>query len=536
MIKKLITFALATLAVSSSFGQTPNLAQPYSFGIYQKLSPQIYDQNSRLHSSIRPLFLDDSLLKDAADSIFNYGIIDTSRGSWGHRKLLKEHLVDVKGDGYSAYIDFLPDFRIGQDTEDQNTTWLNTRGFQVGGTVGNKFSFYTSGFENQGKFAGYYRRYIDSQLVVPGQSYDRSFGRSEVKDWSYVSALVSYTPAKFLNITVGQDKNFIGDGYRSMILSDYASNYPFIRLTGQLGNVQYMAMWAAMQDPSATQVSYDVGYRKKGGVFHYLDWNVNDKLSIGFFDAVIWSQTDDAGNKRGFDWSYANPIIFLRPLEATSGSPDNSVLGFTGKYEALKNLAVYGQFLLDEFSSKEFFKGNGYHGNKFGIQLGLRGYSAFKVSNLNFLAEFNTARPYAYSGRTQILNYGHYNEPLAHPMGANFREILTIWDYAFKRWQFTAQANLAQYGLDEGETNSGKNIFESHNERLGNYGNTITQGIKTNLSFINARVGYIINPKTNLRVEAGMISRQESNYIATGNTRWFTFGLRSTFRNIYQDI
>ena len=535
MTKKLAFLVLTLLAMSGANAQTPNLARPYSFEISQKLSPRIYDQKSRIHSSLKPLFLDDSLLRKSADSIFNYGL-DSSRKSWVLRKVFSEHLVDVNKGDYTAYIDFLPDFQIGQDIEDKNMTWLNTRGFQAGGTVGDKFSFYTSGYENQGRFANYYENYINHQLVVPGQSYDRTFGRKEIKDWSYVTALISYSPAKFLNVTIGQDKTFIGDGYRSMILSDFASNYPFIRLTGNLGNVQYMAMWTSMQDPSATRISYDVGYRKKGGVFHYLDWNVNKRLSVGFFDAIIWSQTDDAGNKRGFDWAYANPVIFLRPLEASSGSPDNAVLGFTGKYEAFKNIALYGQFLLDEFSSKEFFKSNGYHGNKFGIQLGLRGFDAFKIHNLTYLAEYNTARPYTYSGRTEILNYGQYNEALAHPLGANFREILSIWNYAYKRWQFVAQANFAQYGLDEGTVDYGKNIFEPHTLRVADYGNTTTQGIKTDLHYLNGRVAYCLNPKTNLRVELGGILRQEKNIAGTTQTNWLTIGLRSSFRNIYNDF
>ena len=526
---------LAILAVSGSFAQTPNLAEPYSFETYQKLSPQIYNHRSRFHSSLKPLFLDDSLLRRSADSIFNYGT-DTIHKQWVYRKLFKEHLVEIKSAEYTAYLDFMPDFQLGQELNEEKVTWLNTRGFQAGGTIGKKFSFYTSGFENQGKFARYYVDYIDSQLVVPGQSYDRTFGRKDIKDWSYVSALVSYSPVKFLNITLGQDKTFIGDGYRSMILSDNSSNYPFIRLTGNLGSLRYMAMWAAMQDPSATQISYDVGYRKKGGVFHYLDWNVNDRLSIGFFDAIIWSQTDDEGNKRGFDWSYANPVIFLRPLEASSGSPDNSALGFTAKYEALPSMTVYGQFLLDEFKAAEFFKGNGYHGNKFGIQLGLRGHDLFKIRNLNYLAEFNTARPFTYSGRTQILNYGHYNQALAHPLGGNFRELLGILNYSYKRWQLMTQANFSQYGLSENGLNYGDNIFVSHILRVSDYNNTTAQGIKTDLRYLNGKVAYTINPKTNLRFELGGIVRQEKNSFGKSNTAWFTFGLRSTFRNIYQDI
>jgi hypothetical protein len=535
MIKKFASLVITVFALSNVYAQTPNQVQPYSFDLSQKLSPQVYNRNSRFHSSLKPLFLDDSLIQRAADSIFTYGT-DTSRHSRLYRKVFSEHLVDVKRPDYSAYIDFLPDFQAGQEMADQNTTWLNTRGFQAGGTVGKKFSFYTSGFENQARFANYYQNYIDAQQVVPGQSYDRTFGRKDIKDWSYVTALVSYSPAKFLNVTIGQDKTFIGDGYRSMILSDFSSNYPFIRLTGNLGNVQYMAMWTAMQDPSSTRISSNTGYRKKGGVFHYLDWNVNNRLSVGFFDAIIWSQTDDAGNRRGFDWSYANPIIFLRPLEASSGSPDNALLGVTGKYEVLKNMAVYGQFLFDEFTAKEVFKGDGYFGNKFGIQMGIRGHDAFKIKNLNYLMEVNTANPYTYSGRTQILNYGNYNEPLSHPLGANFREALTVWNYAVKRWQFTAQANYSQYGLDEGSLNYGKDIFKSYTTRISNYGNFTTQGIKTDLSYLNGRVAYVINPKTNLRIEVGGIFRQEKNSLQTTNTNWLTFGLRSSFRNIYNDL
>ncbi len=535
MMRKVTLCLWLAFSVSLVLAQTPNLAHPYSFEIKQKLSRQIYNQNSRLHSSLNPLFLDDSLLSRSADSIFNYGG-DTSVNSWLKRKILFEHLVEVNKTNYTAFIDFLPDFQIGQDVNDNTSTWLNTRGFQAGGTIGKNFSCYTSGFENQGKFARYYQNYIDSNRVVPGQSYDRTFGRREVKDWSYVSAIISYTPVKFLNITAGQDKNFIGDGYRSMILSDFSSNYPFLRLTGNLGNVQYTAMWSAMQDPSAIRIATNVGHRKKGGVFHFLDWNVNNRLSIGFFDAIIWSQTDDDGNRRGFDWSYANPIIFLRPLEASSGSPDNALLGFTTKYEAFNNLTLYGQFLLDEFRASDFFAGNGSHRNKIGVQLGLRGHDAFKIKNLNYLAEFNSARPYTYSGRTQILNYGHYNEGLAHPYGANFGEFVSLWNFSIKRWQFMAQGNYAEYGINQDGINYGKDIFLPYSTRVANNGNRIGQGLKTDLTFLNGRVGYLINPKTNLRLELGAIARTEKSLLGTSQTNWITFGLRSTFRNIYQDL
>lgn len=533
-MKRVITLIIIIYSLSVT-AQTPHQPFPYSYDLYQKLNKETYNKNTRVHSSLKPYFLDDSLLVNAADSIFNYGI-DTSRNSWIKRKLFNEHLIDIRKEEYTAYIDFLPDMIVGRATN--TNTWLNTRGFQAGGTVGSKFSFYTSGYENQGKFPEYYENYVKSRAVVPGQSYDRGFGKKQ-RDWSYVTALLSYTPIKYLSITAGQEKTFIGDGYRSMILSDYTTNYPFLRLTAKLGNVQYMVMWAALQEHTeAPKVSYDAGNQKKGGVFHYLDWNVSNRLSLGFYDAVIWSQNDENGNRRGFDWGYANPVIFLRPLEAMSGSPDNATIGLTAKYEFLDKNIVYSQFFLDEFEAENFFAGNGSARNKFGIQAGIRGADLFKVRRLNYLLEFNTARPYTYSGRTRLISYSHYNEPLAHPFGANFKELVSMLNYSIGRFAFSGQITLADYGVDASEsTNSGNNIFKPYPDpAFPNTGNYIGQGIQTDFSFINGKIAYILNPKYNLRLELGGIYRTEKNSMLAGTTKWLMFGLRSSFRNLYEDI
>lgn len=509
--------------------------QPYSFDFYNKLSRDIYNKNTRFHSSLRPVFINDTLIQHTADSILSFGV-DTNRKTFIGRKLFNEHLVDIRKEDYTAYLDFLPDFAVGQ--ADGKTTWLNTRGYQIGGTIGKNFYFYTSGYENQAKLPAYYDSYVNATRVVPGQSYDRSFAQP-TKDWSYVSALISYTPVKYLNITIGQDKNFIGDGYRSMLLSDYTSNYPFLKLTATLGNVRYMAMWAALQEPNARKVngSYDVGNRKKGGVFHYLDWNVSNRLSVGFFDAIVWSQYDDNGNKRGFDWGYANPIVFLRPLEAFSGSPDNAVLGLTAKYEVLNRNAIYGQFMLDEFQAKEFFSKSGSNRNKWGAQIGLRGADLFKISRLNYLIEYNLARPYTYSSRTPILSYSHYSEPLAHPFGGNFKEALGILSYSWRRFDVQSKLTVARYGLDpDVTTNYGKDVFRPYPQATVVQGTEIGQGIRTKLVFFDTRISYLINPKYNLRFELGSVSRTEKNASVNDKTNWLRFGLRSSFRNLYHDF
>ncbi|OAQ38782.1 gliding motility protein RemB [Pedobacter psychrophilus] len=533
-MKKYLLLSLILILGYASKAQTPNNYQPFSFDFYQKLNRQVYDVNSRFHSSFKSYYQDDSLLKSAVDSFYNYGT-DTLKRSWVHRKLFNEHLLEIKKEDYTFYADFLPDFQIGYDRARSSNIWTNTRGYQFGGTIGSKFSFYTSGYENQAKFPQYIQNFVNANGIIPSQVNDKFGPGRDIKDWAYATAILSYTPIKYVNITLGQDKNFIGDGYRSVLLSDVAANYPFFKLTGTLGNVKYMSMWAQFQDLKSPQFSYDNGYRKKWGVFHYLDWNVTNRLSLGFFDSVIWQDADSTG-KRGFDLSYVNPLIFLRPVEGQNGSPDNALIGFSVKYELFKNLAVYGQVAIDEFTIKEVFAGNGYWANKFAYQIGIKGFDAFKIKSLNYLLEYNTARPYTYSQRNSLLNYGHYNQPLAHLYGANFKEFVTICNYAYKRIDLMGKLNLAKYGLDGTNDNYGKDIFKSYNTRNSNYGNYTAQGIGTTLTFLEGKIGYLINPNYNLRLEIGGVIRSEKNTVFNNNTGIISLGIRSTFRNLYTDF
>jgi len=369
--------------------------------------------------------------------------------------------------------------------------------------------------------------------IVPGQAYAKIY-KTNGYDWSYITAIISYTPVKYLNISAGRDKTFIGDGYRSMLLSDYASPYPFLKLTGTLGNVRYMVMWSYMNDPDVTS-QYQID-RKKFGVFHYFDWNVSNRLSIGFFDNVIGFFTDDNGKKRPFDFNYINPIILLQPVNNASSDPDKSLIGLNSKYKISNGVTVYGQFALNEFRSKDFFSSNGSFANKYGWQLGLRGPDLFGIKNLNFLIETNNAKPYTYSARSAIENYSDNGEPLAHPWGANFRELVGLLNYSYKRFDFSGEADFGRYGLDVNGIYYGKNIFDIYTSPARVEGNYTTQGLTTNLVYFEGKIAFLLNPKYNLRIELGGIFRDEKNSHFNDQTSMITLGLRSSFRQLYSDL
>jgi len=463
----------------------------------------------------------------------NLGI--QNRDTWLGRKIYNEHLIESNQPGSRFYADILPDLSMGRDfAGGGKNTFLRSVGAQIGGNINDKFYYHVSAYNNRSIFPNYINTFIDQSKVVPGQTYG-DVGEN-VQDWNYFTAVTSYTPTKYLNISLAYDKNFIGDGYRSMLLSDVASNYTSLKLTGKLGNVQYMSMWSYMIDPLSPELVDKT--RGKWGTFQYLDWNVNNRLSLGFFQSIIWANRTEIDGARGFEPAYLNPIIFLRSVESSDPvSPDKMHLGLNTKYKILNNLAVYGQFLLGEFTAKEFFAGNGYLHNKWGAQLGFRSFDTFGAKNLNLLGEFNTARPYTYTHFDPISNYSHFSQPLAHPLGANFREFVGIANYSIKRFDFSLQGNYSTYGLDpDDNSNYGKDIFKSYNDYENLYGNYIGQGLKTNLTFVDTRISYLLNPKYNLRFQLGATIRQEKNEHGRESSGMVTVGLRSSFRNLYYDF
>lgn len=522
-IKNVVTVLLTIcccMAISVTYAQNPG--DQYSLGFYNATGDSASFHSSLRDYSVRPAWN----LPPLGDS--------TKKRSWWHRKLFQEHLLEYNNPDYDFYADFLPDFQLGHSSRN-GTDWLNTRGVIVGGRLGQRFHFYSEFYENQGKFPGYVDEWGRKTQLVPGQGEWKSYDNGKAFDFAYSSAVLDYKAAKFLQLQLGYGKNFIGDGYRSMLLSDVAFNYPYFKVVATVGKIQYTTMWAQFIDRFYPKASYDNGYRKKWGVFNYLDWNVSKKLSIGLFETVIWQDSDSSG-KRGFDMSYLNPIMFLRPVEFSVGSPDNALMGLNLKYATGKHSSLYGQFILDEFKFKEMTAGNGWWGNKFGGQLGFRANDIFHAQNLNFLTETNFARPFTFSQRTTLNNYSHYGQPLTDPLGANFVEWVNVADYRYRRWFLRGEIQLAHYGLDSAGTNYGHDINKSYETRTLDYGNHIGQGVGTNLIYVTGTVSYLLNPKNNLRLEVGVTGRKESNDLMDRKELIFNVGLRASFRQLYYDF
>lgn len=427
-----------------------------------------------------------------------------------------------------------------------------TNNLAIGGNVtcnvGEKFTINFKALGGKGIFDSSTDSVIKQTHVVPGIGYAYKANTDSLHQmyaYSYFSGYLSYSPNKKFNIQVGQDKQFWGDGYRSLFLSDVAAPYPYLKITTNLWHLTYVNLYTAMKDVTNPS-GFKSDWLNKYATFHYLGWNATKRINIGLFESIIW-QGADSSRYRGYDVNYLNPVMFFRPTEYSLGSSDNSLIGLSFKIKAFKKQQFYGQVIIDEFVLKEVVRDikhtyssdttkSGWWGNKQGVQLGFKSFDVFKIHNLHFQTEYNYVRPYTYSHGSVQQNYGHMNQPLAHPLGANFWESATFLNYRINRFFIEAKCTYAVYGNDSAGTDFGKNIYISYASRTGgDYNHFTTEGFQTKLTTASLRVAYIIDPQMDLKIELGFADRIVQTNWATTNTPYIFIGIKTDLSNLYSD-
>ncbi len=471
-----------------------------------------------------------------------------NKSTWGGRKLWNEHFAILKGEDYWLTLDPGVDLQVGKDFDGDIDTYNNTRLLYLQGGLGEKLSFFTVLYESQGRFADYFNRYAEfikpsggNPAIIPGRGIAKPHN-SDAYDYPVATGYVSYSPSKFFNFQLGHGKNFIGDGYRSLFLSDNASPQAYFKINTTFWKIKYTNTWISLKDVRPEVTSDKGSYKKKFIASHYLSYNVTKRLNIGLFESIIWGVEE--GN--GFELNYLNPIIFYHTIEFASGSQVGNVLiGLSAKYKITDRINAYGQFIIDEFSSGDVFSGNGSWKNKTGYQIGLKYYDAFGLKNLFLQTEYNRVRPYTYSHNTIILNYGHNNQSIAHAFGASFSEFIVIAHYNYERFFADAKIIIAQRGFEfntkEDQFFYGANIYGDEDNRIFDTGNEVAQGNTTDFLFTELQVGYLINPGTNLKIYGSVIFRDFKPTVNTNNvfenqTTWVNLGIRTDLFNWHNDF
>jgi hypothetical protein len=503
----------------SVFGQQNNLPLDHFY------KDRLYHTTNRLEGYTGGSFFPEN----EGQYNLHYKIQDTSKQYYTVTEhLFKKHFLEFKGKNYYLTISPTFNFSMGKDFSDTNSyrMFQNTRGFHIEGDLFHNFSFSTSFYENQSRNPIYQSRYFDAigesyvnhgdstyytqNAVVPGLGRTKPF-KVGAYDYAFAMGDIIYKPFKVLTLSAGNTRKFIGDGYRSLLLSDNSFSAPFFQ-----ANYRFLPRWEfvylrskltnMLRRPASTTA--EAYYDPKIMAVNYLSFKATKNLTISLFEGTIYSKGDSVVSKRASPWMY-NPIPVIGAF-VTKASEANSVLGLNIGFTVAPVVRLYSQVA---WNSR-------HHG--YGAQLGVRIMEPFKVKNLFLQLEGNYASENLYRSSNPRLNYSHFNLPLAHVKGEGFTEILVRASYEIKRAYVDLRTVF--YSLNNYSPTSHLALYDAGTRNNGT------------ILYTNLEAGYRFNKKMNFSVFVNYLFRTETIGGVNLLTNMASVGIKTSLINSYTDF
>ena len=489
----------------------------------------------------------DSLTLSASSSVDNFNLNYLRQDNWEYthpsdslsRKPLLKYFYRRPSDFWyvqkpalTLHVNPVLHWELGRDNSGEGLVYTNTRGIQVHGDIDQKVAFYSYIGENQMIFPGYIDDYVRRTLTVPQEGFWKGYGERGV-DFLTARGHLGLQATRHIHVQLGYGKHFIGPGYRSLILSDFSNNYTFLRIDTDIWRLHYTNLFAQLTADivgNFTGLFGTVRFPPKYMALHRLGVRLGERVNVGLFESVIH------GSPSGqFDVSYLNPIIFYRAIEQQGGSVGNALLGLDLNWMLGRSFSLYSQAVLDEFVLSEVRSGEGWWGNKYAVQVGGKYINALGISQLDLQVEYNRVRPYTYAHDDLYRSYTHYEQPLAHPLGANFSETLAILRYQpLPRLSLKVKLVNARSGADQDSTNWGGNVLLDNRTREQDYDNTLGQGVATQLLVMDGIASYQL--WHNIFVDGRLLYRTREQGNVTEETTFASLALRWNIRQRYYDF
>lgn len=380
------------------------------------------------------------------------------------------HLYTVNQPLFKLDADPVLNLMEGNERDGTGNIYQNTRGAYIRASIDQKIGLYSYVSDNQEADPLYVQQWAARHNAVPGVGFYKPFGSRGFDYWGFRGG-VTFTLAKYVHVQYAYDKLFIGNGYRSLFLSDFANNALFLRLSTRLWKFRY-EMIIAQTEQSVPQVGRQMKPHNYMAL-HHLSLQATRWLNVGAYENIM------EDGKYGLQLAYLNPVIFYRAMEADLGAAGKASIGLDAKANVAKHFQFYGQLLINEFQIHQILHySQGSYANKQALQVGAKYINALGVNNLDLQAEMDLIRPFTYTNFDSVTNFTHYNQPLADPLEASSREVVLLARYQpLPRLYLSCRMLHYLHGLDSLGTNMGGDIFRSYNSRPRDYGFFIGTGI-----------------------------------------------------------
>jgi hypothetical protein len=349
----------------------------------------------------------------------------------------RRNLFSANGDTYSLYLDpvIVREASLGTDHaaggDDNVYTYAN--GFKIRGTASEHVGFHIDVRDSK-EFGS--RDYSDETIVtMPGRGWVSSKG--DHVEFDETSAHLAYSNGPF-NVMYGRGKNVWGRGKRgTLALSGYGSPYDMFRLETGFWKLKFIFFAAEIeQHPAVANYYYndpmssgsDSVMVKKRMSGHRVELDLTDRINIGLYENVVY------GGR--WDWSYLNPVMFLKGAEHTNGDHDNAVMGMDFRVMVHHAHSLYGEFFIDDITTTKL--GTDWYGNKLAYQLGTFLVMPFGLRDVDARLEYTRIKPWVYTNRLKYNTYTHYGDVLGSPLGPNSDEVFMQFRKRFSRRIHTA--------------------------------------------------------------------------------------------------
>lgn len=498
---------------------------PLNRDIYYDIDRNGAALGSTMHTGLRPI------IESRADlhNVMGHRRDTIPQYYWITEKLFKEHLVQVKEGGFHLVVDPAFRFEVGLDYREASdyvedaVLQQNSRGFRIAADLGPTVSFQSMFMENQATPPDYLFYYSQQHGVMPGQGRIKNFNQRGL-DFAWATGNVSWTPRPWINAQLGQGRHFVGNGYRSVLLSDNASPYPYVKLSAQTNNkrFQYTAIFAKLQQVARADrlPTGDAGeslFWWKRATFLHLSANLGP-LQLAVFEGTMWKTINKDG-VMPFNAMQLNPVPGLNTAVNGFEGRNTQLLGVDAKYRVTDRVFAYGQYALTDPGRA-----------RYAWQAGLQWFDLLR-KDLHLLAEYNQATPFAYTKEDPRMSWTHDNQPMASPLGTGYTELVVRADYGIRqRIWFQGELSWMEHpwGTAMAEV-AGGDIF-GPTQPTGEEGRTYRR------LFAGANASYRLNQMYNMQLTLGYSMRDLQPGVPGRDSGYFFLAFHTGLFNRYYDL
>ena len=131
---------------------------------------------------------------------------------------------------------------MSKESNNDETIFYNKRGVTARGVIANRIGFSTTITDNQERGPLFFQSRVNNFHAVPGVGFYKTF-KTTGYDYFDARGYVTFNATKYIDFQFGYDKNFIGDGYRSLFLSDFGDSYLFLKINTKIWKFNYQNLF-----------------------------------------------------------------------------------------------------------------------------------------------------------------------------------------------------------------------------------------------------------------------------------------------------